>query len=252
MDSELLIDHHRVDPEGSPNAAPGVIVRALLLLKGHVPEARMRPTVALSLVLDRSGSMMGDRLVAARDAAARVVDRLHPDDVISVVAFDDVVHTIAAPDRRARHTALAAELQAIEVGGSTNLSGGWLRGREHMQHAQGLIGDRPGGSRRIVLLTDGLANVGITDAPTLVEFARTARSMGITTTTVGIGEGYDDHLLRAMADAGGGNAWYIEHPDQSRDVLAEELGNLLSVCAQGVQVSLQLSNAVSLAAAHSD
>jgi Ca-activated chloride channel family protein len=69
---------------------------------------------------------------------------------------------------------------------------------------------------------------------------------------VGIGEGHDDALLRAMADAGGGNAWYIERPDQSHDVLAEELGNLLSICAQGVQVQLSLSDTVSVVVVHSD
>jgi Ca-activated chloride channel family protein len=115
-----------------------------------------------------------------------------------------------------------------------------------------MLGSLPGSSRRVVLLTDGHANVGITDPSTLIELARTARAMGITTTTVGIGEGYDDALLRAMADAGGGNAWYIEHPDQSQDVLAEELGNLLSVSAQGLTITLSLGEAVSVSTVHSD
>jgi Ca-activated chloride channel family protein len=76
--------------------------------------------------------------------------------------------------------------------------------------------------------------------------------MGITTSTVGVGDGYDDTLLRAMADAGGGNAWYIERPDQSDDVLAEELGNLLSVSAQGLTVKLVLDEAVTMVVMHSD
>jgi len=103
-----------------------------------------------------------------------------------------------------------------------------------------------------MLLTDGHANEGITDRDTLVELARTARKAGITTTTIGVGDGYDDDLLRAMADAGGGNAWYIERPDQAQDVFAEELGNLLSVAAQGVQVTLTLHPDVQMLVVHSD
>lgn len=252
MDTQLQVDHHTVDAAQSPNGQPGIVVRALLTISGRAPENPARPPIGLAFVIDRSGSMGGDRLVAARGAAARAVERLHPDDVVSVVAFDGIVETVAAPDRRSRHPQLVAAVDAIEAGGSTNLSGGWLRGREHMQHAQGLIGSLPGSSRRVVLLTDGHANMGITDPSTLVELARTARRMGITTTTIGVGDGYDDALLRAMADAGGGNAWYIERPDQSQDVLAEELGNLLSVSAQGVTARLELDAAVSVIVVHSD
>lgn len=252
MDTVLQIDHHAVDGEQSPNGQPGIVVRALLSIRGTAPERSARAPIAVSFVIDRSGSMGGDRIESARLAAARAVERLHPNDVISVVAFDDIIETVAGPDRRARHQQLAATLLQLEARGSTNLSGGWLRGREHMQQAQGLIGSLPGSSRRILLLTDGHANMGIVEPSTLVELARTARSMGISTTTVGIGDGYDDALLRAMADAGGGNAWYIERPDQSQDVLTEELGNLLSVCAQGVTVRLVLAEAVSVMVVHSD
>lgn len=252
MDTLLQVDHHTVDASQSPNGQPGIVVRALLTISGRAPENAARPPIGLAFIIDRSGSMSGDRLMAARSAAARAVERLHPDDVVSVVAFDHAVDTVAPPDRRARHPHLVAAIEGIDARGSTNLSGGWLRGREQMQYAQGLIGSLPGSSRRVLLLTDGHANMGITDLSTLVELARTARSMGITTTTIGVGDGYDDALLRAMADAGGGNAWYIERPDQSQDVLTEELGNLLSVSAQGLTVTLSLGEAVSLFTVHSD
>jgi Ca-activated chloride channel family protein len=252
MDTQLQVDHQFVDAAQSPNGQPGIIVRTLLKVSGAAPVTANRPPIGLSFVIDRSGSMGGDRIAAARAAAIRAVERLHPDDVVSVVAFDDLIETVAPPERRSRHQQLVAALQRLDVRGSTNLSGGWLRGREHMQHAQGMIGALPGSSRRILLLTDGHANKGITEPATLIELARTARTMGITTTTVGIGNGYDDSLLRAMADAGGGNAWYIERPDQSADVLAEELGNLLSVCAQGITIKLALDPAVSVIVTHSD
>ena len=179
------------------------------------------------------------------------VQRLHPDDVVSVIAFDDLVRVVAPPAPRSSQLNLMQEVNALESGGSTNLSGGWLRGRQHMEQAREMLGSLDGLSCRVVLLTDGLANVGIVDPSTLVELARTARTQGITTTTIGVGEGYDDDLLRAMADAGGGNSWYVERPDQAQDVLAEELGNLLSVSAQGLMVTLTLEEAVTVFATHS-
>jgi Ca-activated chloride channel homolog len=248
MDAVLLVDHQPIAPPAGP---AGVVVRALLTVSGHVPAHRQRTPWALSLVLDRSGSMGGDRLDAAKAASVSAVERLHPDDVVSVIAFDDQVNVVAPPAPRVRQFQLVQQLSDLDSGGSTNLSGGWLRGRQHMEQAHGMLGSLEGSSRRIVLLTDGHANAGIVDPSTLVELARTARAMGITTTTIGVGEGYDDDLLRAMADAGGGNSWYVERPDQAQDVLAEEMGNLLSVSAQGLSVTLTLEDSVAMFATHS-
>jgi Ca-activated chloride channel homolog len=248
MDAVLLIDHQPIAPPAGP---AGVVVRALLTISGQVPARRQRAPLALSLVLDRSGSMSGDRLDAAKAASISAVERLHPDDVVSVIAFDDQVNVVAPPAPRARQFQLVQQLSDLDSGGSTNLSGGWLRGRQHMEQALGMLGSLEGSSRRIVLLTDGHANAGIVEPSTLVELARTARAMGITTTTIGVGEGYDDDLLRAMADAGGGNSWYVERPDQAQDILAEEMGNLLSVSAQGLSVTLTLEDSVAIFATHS-
>ncbi len=248
MDATLLLDHRA---EGSPEGARLARVRALLTLNGDAPPADARPPLALALVLDRSGSMSGGRLEAAQRAAAQAVTRLHPADVVSAVAFDNDVLEVAPPAPMAQQGMLAAQLLAIEPGGSTNLSGGWLRGRRHMEDAVALLSDAAGASRRIIVLTDGHANAGITDRSALCELARVAREHGIGTTTIGVGEGYDDDLLRAIADAGGGNAWYVERADQSQDVFAEEFGNLLSVSAQGVTVTLTLSAAVRETVIHS-
>ena len=248
MDTLLLVDHQ---PITSPAGSAGVVVRALLTISGTVPAHRQRTPLAISLVLDRSGSMDGDRLNAAKAASISAVERLHPDDVVSVIAFDGQVDVIASPAPRSQHHQLVQQVNEIESRGDTNLSGGWLRGRQHMEQALGMLGSLEGSSRRIVVLTDGHANAGITDSSTLVELARTARTMGITTTMIGVGEGYDDDLLRAMADAGGGNSWYVERPDQAQNVLAEELVNLLSVSAQGLSVTLMLEDSVLVLATHS-
>jgi len=224
-------------------AQQGFIVRALLKLEGKAPTPDNRIPLNLSVVLDRSGSMAGDKLAAACDAAAMLVQRLHPDDTVSVVAYDDEVTTVAEPATGASQASLPAQVRAIQAGGSTNLSGGWLRGRELVARAK-----REGGVNRVVLLTDGLANAGITEPDKLLGLCRTACGTGITTTTIGFGADYDEKLLRGMADAGGASTWYIERPDQAGDVFAEELEGLLTLCAQTVSVEIRPSGAVTLTA----
>jgi len=224
-------------------AQQGFIVRALLKLEGKAPTPNNRIPLNLSVVLDRSGSMAGDKLAAARDAAAQLIQRLHPDDTVSVVAYDDEVTTVAEPATGTAQAGLTTQIKSIQPGGSTNLSGGWLRARELVAR-----GKRDGGVNRVVLLTDGLANVGITEPDKLLGLCRTACGAGITTTTIGFGADYDEKLLRGMADAGGANTWYIERADQAAGVFAEELEGLLTLCAQTVSVEIRPSPAVTLTA----
>ncbi len=100
-------------------------------------------------------------------------------------------------------------------------------------------GQRAGEVNRVLLLTDGLANVGITDPETLTGLCQSAAEVGITTTTIGFGAGYDENLLTAMARAGGGNDYYIEHADQAPGVFEEELEGLLSISAQNLSVRIE-------------
>jgi Ca-activated chloride channel family protein len=224
-------------------AQQGFIVRAMLKLEGQAATRGNRIPLNLSVVLDRSGSMAGEKLEAARDAAAMLIRRLHPNDTVSVVAYDDEVITVAEPATGETQASLPQQVQAIHAGGSTNLSGGWLRGRELVAKAK-----RDGGVNRVILLTDGLANAGITAPDQLLGLCRTACGTGVTTTTIGFGADYDEKLLRGMADAGGASTYYIERPDQAADVFAEELEGLLTLCAQTVSVEIRPSDAVTLTA----
>lgn len=228
MEQTLALDWRR-DPAG------GLVVRLLATFAGQPPADAARVPLSLCLVLDRSGSMAGEKLDAARAAAAAVARRMHPADRLGVVLFDHDVRTLAAPGTEAEQPGLIDALAHIAAGGNTNLSGAWLRG-EQLLHP--LAGE--GRATRLLLLTDGQANAGITDPARLKELARNARARGITTSTVGFGADYDEDLLRGMADAGGGNAWYIERPDQASAVFGEELGGLMALAAQDLQVTLRL------------
>jgi Ca-activated chloride channel family protein len=210
------------------------MVHALLRLEGEAPENRDRVPLNLSLVLDRSGSMQGEKLHAARRAAAMLTRRLAPEDTVSVVAFDQLVRVVALPATGPAQEQLPTLIESIECGGSTNLSGGWLRGRD-------LVADnvRDGGVNRVILLTDGQANIGLTEPGQLTGLCRTGAEKGVSTTTIGFGEDYDEDLLKAMADAGNGSTYYIEKVDQASGVFEEELEGLLSIAAQNVRVTVR-------------
>ena len=237
MQHKVLVDYELAVAQN------GFIVRAMLRLAGRAPSLRNRIPLNLSIVLDRSGSMAGEKLEAARDAAALLIRRLHPDDVVSVVAYDEEVTTVAEPATGEEQAALQTTVRAIEPGGSTNLSGGWLRGHELVAN-----GRREGGVNRVMLMTDGRANAGITDPRALVGLCRTACASGVTTTTLGFGADYDERLLREMADAGGASTYYIERPDQAAGVFEEELEGLLTLSAQNVTVHIRPTAHVQLAA----
>ena len=157
----------------------------------ELEEREARPPLRVALALDRSGSMAGHKLAVALRCARWLAERLRPVDELALVTFDGHVRLLAPLARvDARH--IRAALASVGPGGQTNLSGGWLRGL-------GELVDAPAeGVRKIVLLTDGLANQGITSREDLVSMARRARNEGVSTSTIGFGEGFDEDLLRDM------------------------------------------------------
>lgn len=223
----------------------GTLVRALLRIEGEPPADARRVPLNLALVLDRSGSMGYGKLEAVKEAARGLIRRLHPEDVVSVVAFDDQVVTVAHPGTARDQTALVNALMAIQSGSTTNLSGGWLQGRALLQEHFD-----PEGVNRVILLTDGLANQGITDGATLARLTAQARTEGVTTTTVGVGDGFNEDLLMAMADSGGGSSYYIERLDQAGGIFEEEVAGLLSIAAQNLTVTVRPREAASVSAVY--
>src|SRR5262249_29569484 len=150
---------------------------------------------------------------------------------------DDAVD-LAVPLGGLRGSALAAAIYGIGAGGQTNLSGGWLMGVEQLQAAP------PEAVRKVLLLTDGIANVGIVDRGALLALAANAAAHGTTTAAIGFGEGFDEELLTAMADAGGARAHYAETPDAAPGIFAQELEGLSTLVAQNVSVEIRPRPAV--------
>ena len=208
-------------------------VGVLVTLAGEAP-ARRAP-INVALVLDRSGSMGGTPLAAAKEAAIRFARFLGPDDRLTVVTFDDHVRTIFGP-APAGDDAAAEAIAAVHEGGSTNLSGGWLKGRAHVE--EGFVE----GVNRVVLLTDGMANAGIIEPSKLVDLARGAATSRVSTTCIGFGAEFNEDLLRDMAAAGGANYWYVERDDQMSGIFDEEIEGLVALAAQNLEVEVALAH----------
>ena len=194
------------------------------------PTDRTRLPLDLALVLDRSGSMGGAKWACARDTARQMLERLDARDRAALVVYDDHIDTLlelCAVDAGARAQAQRA-LAAIGPRGTTNLSEGWLTGC-------GLIGQTSPEERlrRCFLLTDGLANAGITEAAELATHAGALRQLGVVTHTFGVGDDFDEALLGTLADAGGGVFHDLADAERIGPILTRELGDALAVvCAE--------------------
>lgn len=200
-----------------------------------------RVPLSLSLVLDRSGSMKGEKLEYVKQAAAHVLDLLEPKDKASVVVYDDNVNVIVPLNEVTDSFRVEAKdkIKGVHTGGMTFLSGGWLRGCEEIA-----ANNLESSINRTLLLTDGLANVGIIALEELATHAREIYHRGIATTCFGVGQGYNEHLLEAMANAGGGNFHYLETLNAIPLEFEREFEELVNVSMRDAELSLILPEGV--------
>ena len=192
------------------------------------PTKEGRLPVNVALVLDRSGSMGGEKIERARQAAVQAIRSLDGGDRFAIVVYDNVVDALvpSTPASAEARRSAEAKISDIEARNTTALCEGWLRGCAEV--AEHLDGREVG---RCLLLTDGLANVGITDPAVIARHASELRERRVATSTFGVGADFDEVLLRRMAEAGGGNFYYIEGAEQIPDLIASELGEALEVVA---------------------
>ncbi len=198
----------------------------------HGPGPRL--PLNLSVVIDRSGSMGGKPLQQAIAAAETLIDQLDGRDTVSVVVFDNTAKTIVDQRPVTDRDAIRKLIRKVHPGGATNLHEGWNEGCDEVATVRS---ERA--INRTLLLTDGAANVGVTDPKELAEAAKLWATRGISTTTLGFGRDFEEDLLLKMAEASGGNFYYIETPEDACQVFQIEGETLTSVAVQNLVLTLR-------------
>jgi Ca-activated chloride channel family protein len=197
---------------------------------------RKRVPLNISLVLDRSGSMAGSKIAYAKKAAAFVVDQLNSEDIVSVVNYDDRVEVTSSAQPVKNKELLKQKINELFDRGSTNLTGGMLEG-----YTQVKANRKEGYVNRVLLLTDGLANQGITDPAQMKKIVEKKYAEdGIALSTFGLGADYNEDLLTILAEMGRANYYFIDNPDKIPAIFASELKGLLSVVAQNTWVEVDI------------
>ncbi|MCU0453857.1 MAG: VWA domain-containing protein [Bacteroidetes bacterium] len=213
----------------------GTVYLHLAMGTPRIRDHRRQP-LNLSVVVDRSGSMGDERKIDyARRALHRLIDALRPEDLFSLVIYDDAVKVLARPHRVTDRDRLHRMVDRITPGGSTNLGGGMIEGLQLARRSS----DRER-INRVILLSDGLANQGITSSSELNRIARQYRSEGVTLTAMGLGLDYNENLMVGLAESGGGNYYFIEHPDQMAHILAKEFDHMASIVCRNAVIELHV------------
>jgi Ca-activated chloride channel homolog len=200
-------------------------------------QRQQRPPLNLALVIDRSGSMSGTKLSYARKAARFLAGELTSRDRLAIISFDDEVKVVVPSAPVVDPQPFIAAINTIHSGGCTALFDGWLAGAtqvaEHLDPTQ---------LNRVLLLSDGQANEGLTNQGEIADKVAGLTQRGISTSAFGLGDDFDEDLMGAIATAGDGTLAHIENPSQLADLYASELQGLATTFGRKVSLGLRGQN----------
>ena len=201
---------------------------------------RERTPVNVALVLDKSGSMNGEKMEQAKLAAIRAIDRLAPGDVVSVVVYDNGARVLLpATEITGDDTAIRRHIMSLRAGGGTALYAGVVEGAAQLRE---FLSDNR--IHRIILLSDGQANQGPDTPAALGELGASLIEEGISVTTIGLGLGYNEDLMVQLAMRSDGNHHFVEHPEMLAGLFDAEFGDVLSVVARDVRVVIECEDGI--------
>ncbi|MBK8014218.1 MAG: VWA domain-containing protein [Deltaproteobacteria bacterium] len=210
--------------------------RLLIDLDALDAPKQSRPSLAVALVIDRSGSMAGEKIMRAREAAKVLVARLLDDDQIALISYaSDFSEDVPLVQLKGQRERVARAIDRLLDGGGTNLGGGLTAAIKALSgpnvHAE---------ARRVLLLSDGNANQGVTDPPTLARRVQAARQNGITVSTLGLGLDFNEDLMTLIAESAGGGYYYARNAEAIADAFEAELDGLTKLAARTVEVGFEL------------
>lgn len=200
---------------------------------------RDRTPVNVALVIDRSGSMAGQKIAQARQAAMLAVNRLNKNDIISVIAYSDTVEVLVPATKVSDRQTILQAIERLQAGGSTALFAGVSKGAEEIRKfaAKDKV-------NRIILLSDGLANVGPSSPSELGDLGQSLGRERISVSTMGLGLQYNEDLMVNLAQRSDGNHAFVENAKDLARIFNFEFGDVLSVVAQDVTVKIRCADGI--------
>jgi Ca-activated chloride channel family protein len=208
-------------------------------LTGRALEMAARPPVNVALVIDKSGSMQGVKMDRAKEAAIQAISKLSPQDIVSIITYDTTVSVLAPATKASDKATLFDAVRRIHAGGDTALFAGVTKGAAEVRKFL-----ERGRVNRVLLLSDGLANVGPSTPADLGALGASLVREGISVTTFGLGLGYNEDLMTELARQSDGNHAFIEDAANLSQFFDLELGTAAAVVAQDVQLRLDCGDGV--------
>ena len=207
-------------------------------VQGYQVSPEERKPLALTLVIDVSGSMsQGNRLNLVQRSLQLLVDELTESDTVSIVTFSDNARLVLPPTSAAEYDRILDEIYALRTENSTNVRAGLQLG-----YQQALKAYQRGATNRVILCSDGVANVGLTNAGDILDEVAGFVKKGITLTTVGVGMGnFNDELLEQLADRGNGNYAYVDTLEEARRIFVDNLTSTMEVIALNARAQVDFN-----------
>ena len=205
----------------------------------NLPKTEQRPPVNVAIVIDTSGSMGGTKINQARKAAIAAVNRLQDDDIISVVLYSSSVQVLVPATKATDRAQIIHKIKSVKAGGSTALFAGVSKGAAEVRKFR-----NDEYVNRVILLSDGLANIGPKSPRELERLGGTLVKEGISVSTMGLGLGYNEDLMSKLAVAGSGNHVFVEAAEDLIAVFNREFNNLMSVVASDFEIIAKVPEGV--------
>jgi Ca-activated chloride channel homolog len=215
-----------------------------LLLKLKTPpslQLAQRQPLVIGLAIDKSWSMKGEKMEATIEAACSMVNWLTRNDYISIIAYSADIQIVQPLIQLKEKTSVIDKIRSIQVGTSTNLSGGWLQALRSVESA-----GVPNAYKRVLLLTDGQATLGIKDPLQFNQIASDHSGRGISTTTIGFGEDFSETSLRDIAIYGKGNFYYVSTPEETSEIFFREFGDIGALYSQATEVNIKFTPGIKM------
>ncbi|OGV47574.1 MAG: hypothetical protein A2017_11420 [Lentisphaerae bacterium GWF2_44_16] len=187
----------------------------------------------LSVVLDKSGSMSGQKIEKAKEAAITALRMLRPDDVFSLIVYDTSARIVVAAAPVNNYSSIEEMIRSVRSNGSTALFAGVSLGANEIRKNL-----REGFVNRIILLSDGQANIGPSSPDQLGRLGASLMKEGISVSTVGVGSDYNEDLMTSLSQNSDGNFYFVENSNDLPMIFAKELGSALKVAAQGLEIRI--------------